>query len=139
MSWSYSGDPSTSNVDAVRFLIGDTDIADPIMSNEEISWLLTQHGTPAKAAYHAALSAAGKYARMVNQEAGRIKVKAESKFLHYKMLAVQLRDDMISGFSVRNLKMYAGGISVSDMQSKNANTDKVQNPFSIGQDDYYEN
>ena len=138
MTWTYSGDPSSSDKDAVRFLIGDTDSTDPIMQDEEIVWLLSQHGTPSKAAYHAALSAAGKYARLVSQEAGRIKVKAESKFEQYRALSEQLREDMKTGFSLKKLQIYAGGISISDMQTRNSNADKVPNPFSVGQDNYYE-
>jgi hypothetical protein len=33
MTWSYSGDPSSSSTDAVRFLVGDTDTNDQLISN----------------------------------------------------------------------------------------------------------
>jgi hypothetical protein len=42
MSCSYSGDPSTSDNDAVRFLLQDTDCAKNIFEDEEIAWVLTQ-------------------------------------------------------------------------------------------------
>jgi hypothetical protein len=41
MSWSYSGNPSDSNLDAVRFLCGDVDTNNQQISNEEITFLLT--------------------------------------------------------------------------------------------------
>lgn len=42
MSCSYSGDPSTSDTDAVRFLIQDTDCTKNIFEDEEIAWTLTE-------------------------------------------------------------------------------------------------
>lgn len=136
MTWTYSGDPSSSNKDAVRFLIGDTEPLDPILQDEEILWLLSEYGSPIKASYHAALTAAGKYARLVTQEAGRIKVKAEGKYLQYKDLADQLRADIKSGLSVKSLSVFAGGISVSDVDKRNNDPDRVQPPFKIGEDNY---
>lgn len=44
MSFSYSGDPSASAVDAARFLIGDTDSSRPIMQDEEIKYILDTYG-----------------------------------------------------------------------------------------------
>jgi len=40
MTCSYSGDPSTSDLDAVRFLIRDTDCTKNIFENEEITFTL---------------------------------------------------------------------------------------------------
>lgn len=42
MSCSYSGDPSTSDLDAVRFLIRDTDCTKNIFQNEEITFTLSE-------------------------------------------------------------------------------------------------
>lgn len=44
MSWTYSGDPSSSKVDECRFLIGDTNKSAPIMQDEEIAYLIQQAG-----------------------------------------------------------------------------------------------
>ena len=40
MTWSYSGDPSTSELDEYRFLIGDTNPSEPLLQNEEITYVL---------------------------------------------------------------------------------------------------
>jgi len=45
MSWTYSGDPSSSDKDKIRFLIGDTDEFEPIMQDEEINYLIAEHGS----------------------------------------------------------------------------------------------
>lgn len=42
MTWSYSGNPSNSSNDKVRFLCGDTDTNNQQVSNEEIAFLLTE-------------------------------------------------------------------------------------------------
>lgn len=42
MSWSYSGDPSTGDKDEYRFLIGDTDESDQLLSDEEIEYTLAK-------------------------------------------------------------------------------------------------
>jgi hypothetical protein len=45
MSFTYSGDPSKSVVDAARFLIGDTNDKAPIMQNEEIQYIIDTYGS----------------------------------------------------------------------------------------------
>ena len=42
MAWTYSGDPSSSARDAIRFLVGDTDTNDQLVTNEEIAWVNNQ-------------------------------------------------------------------------------------------------
>lgn len=44
MSFSYSGDPSKSELDAARFLIGDTNSSAPIMQDEEIKYIIDTYG-----------------------------------------------------------------------------------------------
>ena len=44
MSFTYSGDPSKSALDAARFLIGDTNENAPIMQDEEIQYILNTYG-----------------------------------------------------------------------------------------------
>ena len=43
MSWSYSGNPSTSELDAFRFLLKDTIEDDPILQDEEIKFILDNY------------------------------------------------------------------------------------------------
>lgn len=43
-TWTYSGNPATDEKDAVRFLIGDTDGARQLISDEEILWALDDVG-----------------------------------------------------------------------------------------------
>lgn len=41
MSWNYSGNPSDSELDMYRFLIGDTERDDQVLQDEEIDFVLT--------------------------------------------------------------------------------------------------
>lgn len=45
MTWTYSGDPSSSPLDEMRFTIGDTLQDEPIMQNEEIQYLIDTYGS----------------------------------------------------------------------------------------------
>ena len=63
MSFTYS-DPSNSDSDAVRFLLGDTDSNTALFTDEEIAWALTQNSAPRLAAAVCADSAVAKYARL---------------------------------------------------------------------------
>lgn len=54
MTWSYSGNPASSPLDEVRFLIQDTNSGDELLSNEELEYLLAAY---AEDAFNAAIAA----------------------------------------------------------------------------------
>lgn len=69
MAWTYSGDPSTSTKDSVRFLIGDTDSADQVVTDEEIDWALTVvDDSIYQAAHDLCVSLAAKFARLATSK-----------------------------------------------------------------------
>lgn len=68
--YTYSGDPSTSDKDRVRFLIPDTDPDDMLLSDTEIDWLLDENKDFYSAAAEAAELAGYKYARTINRQEG---------------------------------------------------------------------
>ena len=45
MTFTYSGDPTTSTRNKVRFLINDTDSTDVLFTDEELDYLITEWGT----------------------------------------------------------------------------------------------
>ena len=49
-TWTYSGDPSNSPKDAVRFWVEDTDSSAWQLSDQEINFVLTQYADPLMAA-----------------------------------------------------------------------------------------
>ena len=62
MTYTYVG-PTTSDRDKVRFLIQDTDMTAPLMTDEEINWLITEWADVYDAAANAADTLAGSFAR----------------------------------------------------------------------------
>ena len=86
MTWTYSGDPSANARDAIRFLIGDTDTTDQLLSDEEIAWVNTEaSGTPTAttdlydAAYRCCLTIAAKLARQADKQIGDLSVKLSNE------------------------------------------------------------
>jgi hypothetical protein len=63
MTWTYSGNPAASALDQVRFITGDTDSTDQLLSNEEIAWLISSRLTAQNAAPYAAEAIAASLAR----------------------------------------------------------------------------
>lgn len=49
-NWSYSGNPASSALDETRFRMGDTNVADQLLSNDEVTFLLTQNANDPLAA-----------------------------------------------------------------------------------------
>ena len=68
MSWTYT-DPNTSDRDKIRFLIGDTDSTDPLLSDEEIAFTLAEAGGSVYQAGHDSCYAiAAKFSRMAQSK-----------------------------------------------------------------------
>jgi hypothetical protein len=64
--FSYSGDPSASDLDKVRFLIRDTDEATPKIQDEEILWAVSEMGDAYEAARACCESIAASFASKSN-------------------------------------------------------------------------
>ena len=79
MSWSYSGDPSTSNKDAVRFYLQDTDEENQTMSDEDIAFLLKSESTPLGAAILGLKTLVTKYSLLSETTIGDTMVRYTQK------------------------------------------------------------
>jgi hypothetical protein len=121
-AFSYSGDPSSSDLDAVRFLCGDTNKDAYFLSDAEIRYLLefsaamdsshNEVNVPA-AAGAAAESIAAQLSREVSYSADGVSVSADSlatKFYDMagKIRTLSRRSDIIAGPDV-------GGILVAEV------------------------
>lgn len=93
MTWSYSGDPSSSSVDAIRFLLGDTDHDDPLtLSNEEITWLISEWDSNLYlAAAAGAEQLAGQFAKEVTYAADGVTYTGTELQQKYRDLAQSIR------------------------------------------------
>ena len=67
MTWTYSGNPASSDRDAVRFLVAETDSTDPLITVEEIAYLIAIYTEAPYAAVGAARAIAAKFSREADQ------------------------------------------------------------------------
>ena len=140
MSWSYNpadlGTTTASGrLNSVRLLIGDTDTTDQIMQDEEIIFALVQ---TTDNVYYAGSWAchmiASKYSRLVD-------LKIEGSSTNYSELSKQYitmsdhLNDLGKRTNGRSLGVSAGGISITDMQVAQDDTDRVDPAFRTQQFD----
>lgn len=141
MTWTYSGDPATSDRDSVRFLVGDTDTTDQLVKDEEIDWVLSLQAVLNFAASAVAETIAAGFARLADTKNRSLSVAASQRMAHYKKLAENLRAGGAGslpwgdGSTAIVAEMFVGGLSIADKDAFFDDADAVQPSFHRGQDD----
>jgi hypothetical protein len=126
MSWSYSDNPSTSPKDAVRFLIQDTIPSQPQLSDQEITYVLgLYNNAPMNAAIRCCETIMAKYARMVDQSVGQVKVSYSQRMKSYEQLLITLRNRL----ATEDTQWYMGGVNWIDKQQNAQNPSLVRPEF----------
>lgn len=137
MSWSYSFDPTTSDVDAVRFEIQDTNASSPLLQNEEIAAAILRE-TGSAAATPAALldgplfasaarcmeALARLFSAQADQQVGELQINYSRQADGYTKRAKELRAKA-QGFHAPT----SGGLSESAKQAEQDDPDRVQPAF----------
>ena len=102
MTFSYSNDPQGSQLDAVRYLIGDTDTAGALVSDEEIEYALAKwfpmYGTVEWVASTVLDTLAGRYAREASYSADGVSVSLSNLQQQFAAQAEQLRNQHKNSF-----------------------------------------
>lgn len=72
MTWTYSGDPSKTDLDKYRFLIGDNEVDEPVLQDEEITFVLNTYATSSQDVilYNLYSACVQYYARRVSRKLG---------------------------------------------------------------------
>jgi hypothetical protein len=96
MTWSYSGNPKTDEKDKYRFIIGDTDQAEPILQDEEITYILGEYADDVIRLYHLYSRAATYFARKVKRSLGPQSEEPFERQRHYEDLAKDYKQRMSS-------------------------------------------
>lgn len=124
MAWSYIN-PAANNKDKVRFLVGDTDSTDQLVTDEEITWAL-EGSTIYSAASTIAQSISAKFSRLADKDVDDLSIK-------YSQIAKAYMDKAISLKKLDNEKSFAspylGGISKAEKDVASENNDLVQPEF----------
>lgn len=130
--WTYSGDPTSSNKDAIRFLIGDTLVGDPLLQDAEIAYTLALRGSLYGAAAQCCRSLATQMSRQADSSQGELRISYSSRSRNFAKRAeeYELRE-AISGSG----QAWAGGISIADKQGRETDTDRVKPQFNLGMTD----
>lgn len=136
--WTYSGDPSSDDKDAVRFEIQDIDEAAPLLQDEEINFALSSEGgddpepRPAVDIFRAAARCCEVLARRFAAQTDTVVGSLTETYSHmaetYAERASELRAKA-SGMS----GPYLGGQSWGERWSRRMDADRVQPRFSRGE------
>jgi hypothetical protein len=96
MTFTYSGDPTSSATDEIRFMISDTDSTRPLLTDEEIAYIHAKwdalYGSTTLEAAVCCEIIAGKFAREVSVSADGVSVGLSELQGKYDALASSLRD-----------------------------------------------
>lgn len=122
--------PSISNKDAVRWLVGDTNVTDAELQDEEIAFALTQSSNDVYgAAAICARALAAKYASLVDTKFEDVSSDYSNLRENYLSLAVRL-DKQSKKYGSKGLGMpYAGGLTYSDIRANEEDPDRVDSKF----------
>lgn len=130
MTWTYSGDPASSDRDAVRFEIPDTDTDNQLVLDEEINYALTVESGPLGAAAHCCEVLARKFAAKADTVIGSLQFKYSASAEVFGDRAKELRArSQAAGIP------FAGGISQADKDARADDDDRVQSSAQRGQFD----
>lgn len=124
--WEYSGNPAYSAKDQTRFLIGDTNKYEQLLSDQEIEWLLGQYNnTPMNAAIRACETIISKYSRLADETVGQVRIMFSQKAKAYQTTLTMLRNRL----AMEDAAPYAGGINVSDYITNLNNSNLIRPDF----------
>lgn len=124
--WEYSGNPAYSAKDQTRFLVGDTNKFDQLLSDQEIVWLLSQYNnTPMNAAIRACETIVTRFSRLADETVGKVRIEYSQKAKGYMTTLTMLRTRL----ALEDAAPFAGGINVSDKINNYQNTNNVRPDF----------
>ncbi len=126
MAWTYET-MLGSDKDKVRLLIGDTDAGQPLLSDEELAYCLTQAGVT-RAAAKACRAIAAKFARDATTAVAGFSATLQSRHEQYLKLAEILE---AAGSEIIAVPT-AGGIEQSENEAAAADTSLVPRLFRVG-------
>jgi len=128
----YGGDPTNSDTDAVRALIRDTSTSAPLLTDNEVGWLVADYPSVYFAAAAGANMIAGQHGDTVTtKKVGDLSLSKGSVAAEYRELAEDLRLQAVR----RGAQPYAGGISVADKTSQETDSDWDRTEIRLGMHD----
>jgi hypothetical protein len=116
----------------VRRIIGDVQIGDQQLQDEEIKWTLTLFSNIYLAAAQCCRDIAAQFSRKVDTVQGELRILYSAQARNYAARATEYQN---FGMQRGGGQPYSGGISIADKTNQVENTDRVPPQFNIGMDD----
>lgn len=127
MTWSYSGNPSYSDLNHVRFLITDTDTEEKLLQDEEISFALSVEGKVSGAAALCCEVLSRNFAKKADKSIGPIRIVNSNRAVQFDKMAKAMRDKL-----TMTAIPYSGGLSYIERATDEADADLIKPAFGIG-------
>lgn len=133
MTWTYSGDPASSDKDAVRWLCGDTVSTNPLAQDEEIAYALANFGGTIHAAAVTCEAISGRFASgaLTSKKVGSLALGFANPAESFAARAKELR--RLIGTDLAEI--FVGGLTIDEKETLGTDEGAVQPAFSRGQDD----
>lgn len=131
MTWTYSGNPASSTLDAVRFTVGDTDTTDQLVSDEEILYMINTYGTIFRISSEVCRAIAAKYAKLIDRTIGGLSANFADKYHHY----LELADSLVEKDELLPVSPFISGFSRSRKESVELDNDRESTFGRKGQHD----
>jgi hypothetical protein len=94
MTWTYSGDPSKSELDEYRFEIGDTSTNEPVLQDEEISFILNKYSDTDARLHYLYDKAAQFFARRISRKLGPQSEFTSDRQKHFEQKALYYKSKL---------------------------------------------
>ena len=131
MAWTFTlANVGSSARSWIRSRVGDTSSGNQLIQDEQIDAYIASEGNQWAAGILTAESIAGSLAINTDKKVGKLSIAKGGASDHFYAVADRLRNEMGHRAGV-----YAGGVSVADMRADEADTDRVDPAFSVGQFD----
>lgn len=129
MSWSYSQDPSSTDLDAVRFLVQDVDSTRQLFQDAELTYLISQeHNIWMAAAAACDIQAA-------RQSSVRSKSVGDLSLSYFGPEEWKRRGVLLRARGSAHQVISAGGITVADRDALEEDDSLLQPYFRVGMND----
>jgi hypothetical protein len=130
MTFTWSGTIST-DLSKVRHIIRDTDSTDPLLTDEEINFELSECSDVYGAAKRCVRRILAKFARETDRSGARFSATRSQKFQQYKDLLDELAEE-----TMLSAEPYWSENSVDDADDIESDSDERQAAFLPGREDY---
>lgn len=131
MTFTYTNSAATNTRDEVRFLVGDTDSTDQLVTDEEIAYALGVESNAVAAAARVARAAAAELSRKaLSKKVGDLAITYDKRAERLLAVASSLETET----ALRG-RPEAGGILIADKNTATDDTTRVPPSFRVGMGD----